>query len=106
MPRSSLMWITPKGQAEMQSRQPLHAGVLMNTVSNSVRRIAPVGQTSTRGVDAVLADVGHHQPRGLRAVGVGAELLDELDVPPVYIREAASVVVAVAAQHRQALAEA
>src|SRR5262249_9207193 len=39
-------------------------------------------------IDAVLADVGHHQPRCLSAIGVSAELLDELDVPPVHIREA------------------
>src|SRR5439155_24241403 len=45
----SLMWMTPNGQAVMQSRQPLQAGSLMYTVSNSVRRMAPVGQTSRHG---------------------------------------------------------
>src|SRR5262249_18442974 len=54
-----------------------------------------------RGVDAVLADVGHHQPRRLTALGVGAELLDELDVPPVDVGKAAGVVVAVAAEDVQ-----
>src|SRR5262249_23342636 len=54
-----------------------------------------------RGVDAVLAHVGHHQPGGLAAVGVGAELLDELDVPPVDVGEANGVVVAVAAEDVQ-----
>src|SRR5262249_44103253 len=58
-----------------------------------------------RGVDAVLADVGHHQPGGLRAVGIGTELLDELHVPPVDVREAARVIVAVAAEQWQALAK-
>src|SRR5262249_59255159 len=51
---------------------------------------------------AVLAHVGHHQRGGLAAVG--AELLDELDVPPVDVGQAAGVVVAVAAQERQAVA--
>src|SRR5260370_36242181 len=46
---SLLMWMTPNGHAEMQSRQPLHAGPLIYTVSNSVRRIAPVGHTSRHG---------------------------------------------------------
>jgi hypothetical protein len=38
--------MTPYGQAEMQSRQPLQTSGWMNTVSNSVRMIAPVGHTS------------------------------------------------------------
>jgi len=46
----------------------------------------------------MFADVGHHQPRRLTALGVGAELFDELDVPPVDVGEAAGVVVAVAAE--------
>src|SRR5262249_20322509 len=48
------------------------------------------------GLDAVLADVAHHQPAPLRAVG--AELLDELDVAPVRAVEAAGVVVGVAGE--------
>jgi len=40
------MSITPKGQAAMQARQPLHTSDWITTVSNSVRMIAPVGQTS------------------------------------------------------------
>ncbi len=43
------MWMTPNGQAVTQSRQPLQAGSLMNTVSKRVRRMAPVGQTSRHG---------------------------------------------------------
>src|SRR5262249_48863361 len=49
----------------------------------------------TRRVRAVLAYVRHHEPCGFRAARVRAELLDELDVPPVHVREAARVVVAV-----------
>src|SRR5947209_20636655 len=41
--------MTPKGHADTQSRQPLQVGSLMKTVSNSVRRMAPVGQTSRHG---------------------------------------------------------
>src|SRR5205814_5175441 len=40
------MSMTPNGQAPMQSRQPLQTSDWMTTVSNSVRMIAPVGQTS------------------------------------------------------------
>src|SRR2546423_9655766 len=40
------MSITPKGQAPMQSRQPLQTSDWMTTVSNSVRMMAPVGHTS------------------------------------------------------------
>jgi len=40
------MSITPNGQAAMQSRQPLQTSCWMMTVSNSVRVMAPVGQTS------------------------------------------------------------
>src|SRR5215216_7328273 len=43
------MSITPKGQAAMQARQPLQVSDWMTTVSNSVRMIAPVGQTSRHG---------------------------------------------------------
>src|SRR5262249_23074041 len=46
---SALTWITPNGQAVMQSRQPLHTGSWMYTVSNSVRTIDPVGHTSRHG---------------------------------------------------------
>ena len=49
MPLRGLMWMTPNGQALTQSRQPLQAGPWMYTVSNSVRMIAPVGQTSRHG---------------------------------------------------------
>src|SRR5260370_18788994 len=49
------------------------------------------------GVRAVLADVAHHEPASV--LPVGAELLDELHVPPVGAVERAGVVVAVAAQH-------
>src|SRR5262249_17237519 len=52
-----------------------------------------------RRVDAVLADIGHHEPGDVLAVL--ADLLDEFDVPPVNIGEAAGVVIAVAAQRRQ-----
>jgi hypothetical protein len=38
--------MTPNGQAAMQSRQPLHVFDWITTVSNSVRMMAPVGQTS------------------------------------------------------------
>src|SRR5258708_36351027 len=38
--------MTPYGQAEMQLRQPLQTSCWMKTVSNSVRMIALVGQTS------------------------------------------------------------
>src|SRR5256885_240983 len=48
------------------------------------------------GVDAVLADVAHHQPAPLASVR--AELLDELHVTPVDAVEMASVVIAIAAQ--------
>src|SRR2546427_13295696 len=41
----------------------------------------------------MLADVAHHQPSPLAAVG--AELLDELHMPPVDAVELASVVIAV-----------
>src|SRR5262249_4454086 len=47
-------------------------------------------------VDAVLADVRHHEPYGLAAIG--AELFDELDVPPVDVGKAARVVVTIAAK--------
>src|SRR2546426_4914080 len=40
------MSMTPNGHAPMQSRQPLQTSDWMTTVSNSVRVIAPVGQTS------------------------------------------------------------
>src|SRR5918995_1307799 len=40
------MSITSYGQAAMQLRQPLQTSSWMKTVSNSVRMIAPVGQTS------------------------------------------------------------
>jgi hypothetical protein len=40
------MSITLYGQAEMQLRHPLQTSSWMKTVSNSVRMIAPVGQTS------------------------------------------------------------
>src|SRR5262249_7658727 len=59
-----------------------------------------------RSIDAVLAHVGHHQPRGLSAIRVGAELLDEFDVSPIHVRETEGIVVAVAAKHWQAFAEA
>src|SRR5947199_10218812 len=45
------------------------------------------------GPDAMLADVAHHQPSPLAAVG--ADLLDELHMPPVDAVELASVVIAV-----------
>src|SRR5438876_5962941 len=38
--------MTPYGHAEMQLRQPLETSCWMKTVSNSVRVMAPVGQTS------------------------------------------------------------
>src|SRR5207249_1947746 len=38
--------MTPYGHAEMQLRQPLQTSCWMKTVSNSVRVMAPVGQTS------------------------------------------------------------
>jgi len=38
--------MTLYGQAAMQFRQPLHTSCWMKTESNSVRMIAPVGQTS------------------------------------------------------------
>src|SRR5688572_8638729 len=40
------MSMTPNGQAAMQSRHPLQVSAWITTVSNSVRMIAPVGQTS------------------------------------------------------------
>ncbi len=40
------MSITPKGHAAMHMRQPLQTSDWITTVSNSVRMIAPVGQTS------------------------------------------------------------
>ena len=43
---TGLISITPKGQAAMQSRQPLQTSAWMTTVSYSVRMMAPVGQTS------------------------------------------------------------
>ena len=45
-PVTGLVPMTPNGQAAMQSRQPLQTSDWMTTVSNSVRMIAPVGQTS------------------------------------------------------------
>lgn len=45
-PVVSLTPITSYGQAAMQSRQPLQTSGWMKTVSNSVRMIAFVGQTS------------------------------------------------------------
>src|SRR5205807_10315490 len=48
------------------------------------------------GPDAMLADVAHHQPSPLAAVG--AELLDELHMPPVDAVELASVVIAVSGE--------
>ena len=38
--------MTPNGQAAIQARHPLHTSVWITTVSNSVRMMAPVGQTS------------------------------------------------------------
>ena len=55
-----------------------------------------------RGVGAVLADVGHHQPALLLPVAVGFRLLDELDVAPGGGPQTAGVVVAVAG-HRKAV---
>jgi hypothetical protein len=46
VPVFSLNPMTPYGQAEMQSRQPLQTSCWMSTESNSVRTIAFVGQTS------------------------------------------------------------
>src|SRR5439155_2768965 len=46
VPVFSLKPMTPYGQAEMQSRQPLHTLCWMSTVPNSVRTIAFVGHTS------------------------------------------------------------
>ncbi len=46
VPETGLVPITPNGQAAMQSRQPLQTFDWMTTVSNSVRMMAPVGQTS------------------------------------------------------------
>jgi hypothetical protein len=43
---TGLISMTPKGQAAMQSRQPLQTSAWMTTVSYSVRMMAPVGQTS------------------------------------------------------------
>src|SRR5216683_16208 len=52
------------------------------------------------GVRAVLADVAHHEPAPVLAVG--AELLDELHVPPVGAVELARIVVAVPAEDADA----
>src|SRR5262249_54457111 len=52
-----------------------------------------------RGVDAVLANIRHHEPGCL--LSIRAELLDELHVPPVDVGEGTGVVVAIAAQERQ-----
>src|SRR6266545_4099148 len=41
--------MTPNGQAAIQSRQPVQTSDWITTVSNSVRMIAPVGQTSRQG---------------------------------------------------------
>ncbi len=80
----------------MQARQPLQVSDWITTVSNSVRMMAPGGADLEAGrVDAVLADVAHHQPAPVGPVL--AELLDELDVPPVDPVQPAGVVVAVAA---------
>ena len=47
----------------MQSRQPLQVSDWMTTVSNSVRMMAPGRADLQAGrLDAVLADVAHHQP--------------------------------------------
>jgi hypothetical protein len=43
------MSMTPKGQAPMQARHPLQVSLWITTVSNSVRMMAPVGQTSRHG---------------------------------------------------------
>src|SRR5438270_11280089 len=51
---------------------------------------------NTRKLDAVLADVAHHQPA---AVVGGLELLDEADVPPEGAVQLAAVVGAVAGEH-------
>src|SRR5438045_8738606 len=40
------MPMAPYGHAAMQFRQPLHTSCWMKTVLNSVRMMAPVGQTS------------------------------------------------------------
>ena len=45
VPLALLKPITEYGQAEMQLRQPLHTSCWMKTLSNSVRMMAPVGQT-------------------------------------------------------------
>src|SRR5438128_3331926 len=52
----------------------------------------------------MLANVRHHEPGRLAAIL--AELFDELDVPPIHIRKAAGVVIAVAAQDWQAVVRA
>ena len=91
------MSITPNGQAAMQSRQPLQASDWITTVSNSVRMIAPVGQTSRQGAltQCLQTSLIMSQRPSCRS---SRELLDELDVPPVDAVEPARVVVAVAAQ--------
>src|SRR5262249_25716387 len=58
-----------------------------------------------RGIDAMFAHIRHHQPGGLLAIRVGAELLDKLDMPPINVGKAPRVVVAVAAENRQAPAK-
>jgi hypothetical protein len=62
-----------------------------------------VGRTdfSTGRVRAMLADIRHHQPRGLRSVL--CNLLDELHVPPVHIRKGTGIVVAVSRQSDEAI---
>ena len=66
----------------MQSRQPLQVSAWMYTVSNSVRMIAPVGQTSRQAALTQClqtSDIISQRP----SVRSSRELLDELDVPPV-----------------------
>src|SRR3954470_20931976 len=45
-PPISRLSITPNGHAVTQYPQPLHTSSWITTVPNSVRKIAPVGQTS------------------------------------------------------------
>ena len=90
------MPITPKGQAAMQARQPLQVSDWITTVSNSVRMMAPVGQTSRQGALTQCLQTSliiSQRP----SLPVLAELLDEFDVPPVGPVQPAGVVVAVAA---------
>ena len=96
VPDTGLMSMTPNGQADMQSRQPLHAFDWMTTVSNSVRMMALVGQTCENTACTQSAHVAHHQPASVLAVF--GKLFDELDVPPMDAVELAGVVVAVATQ--------